>query len=189
MDGSCPSGNDTAAISLPGGHARKGLKKKSSKWIKGLAPDYRHYFYWQRGYGAFSVSPSQKQRARLSRAFGARSEAVNIPGARTVQSPRGGGGDHGQRAAPQRCHDAPQPRGKGFAGNSGAAPPQEYPHHGALHPRRLRADPADGEGAQPDFGVKRAGGSKRGSECPWRNSMAFSRQLFLLFHPPKVGFD
>jgi putative transposase len=36
----------------------EGLKKKSSKWIKGLAADYRH-FYWQRGYGAFSVSPSQ----------------------------------------------------------------------------------------------------------------------------------
>jgi len=36
----------------------EGLKKKSSKWIKGLAPDYRR-FYWQRGYGAASVSPSQ----------------------------------------------------------------------------------------------------------------------------------
>jgi len=36
----------------------EGLKKNSSKWIKGLAIDYRH-FYWQRGYGAFSVSPSQ----------------------------------------------------------------------------------------------------------------------------------
>ena len=36
----------------------EGLKKKSSKWIKGLAPDYRH-LYWQRGYGAFSVRPSQ----------------------------------------------------------------------------------------------------------------------------------
>ena len=36
----------------------EGLKKKSSKWIKGLALDYRR-FYWQRGYGAFSVSPSQ----------------------------------------------------------------------------------------------------------------------------------
>ena len=36
----------------------EGLKKKSSKWIKGLAPDYRH-LYWQRGYGAFSVSASQ----------------------------------------------------------------------------------------------------------------------------------
>jgi putative transposase len=36
----------------------EGLKKKSSKWIKGIAPNYRH-FYWQRGYGAFSVSPSQ----------------------------------------------------------------------------------------------------------------------------------
>jgi putative transposase len=36
----------------------EGLKKKSSKWIKELAPEYRN-FYWQRGYGAFSVSPSQ----------------------------------------------------------------------------------------------------------------------------------
>jgi REP-associated tyrosine transposase len=33
------------------------LKKNSSKWIKGLAPKYGQ-FYWQRGYGAFSVSPS-----------------------------------------------------------------------------------------------------------------------------------
>lgn len=33
-------------------------KKTSSKWIKGLDPKYRG-FYWQRGYGAFSVSPSQ----------------------------------------------------------------------------------------------------------------------------------
>jgi putative transposase len=33
------------------------VKKKSSKWIKELAPEYRK-FYWQRGYGAFSVSPS-----------------------------------------------------------------------------------------------------------------------------------
>jgi putative transposase len=36
----------------------EGLKATSSKWIKGLARDYRH-FHWQRGYGAFSVSPSQ----------------------------------------------------------------------------------------------------------------------------------
>lgn len=36
----------------------EGLKKKSSKWIKGLASKYER-FYWQRGYGAFSVSPSQ----------------------------------------------------------------------------------------------------------------------------------
>jgi putative transposase len=36
----------------------EGLKKKSSKWIKELAPEYRN-FYWQRGYGAFSVRPSQ----------------------------------------------------------------------------------------------------------------------------------
>jgi REP element-mobilizing transposase RayT len=34
------------------------MKKTSSKWIKGLDPQYRQ-FYWQRGYGAFSVSPSQ----------------------------------------------------------------------------------------------------------------------------------
>jgi hypothetical protein len=34
------------------------LKKTSSKWIKGLNSKYRR-FYWQRGYGAFSISPSQ----------------------------------------------------------------------------------------------------------------------------------
>jgi putative transposase len=34
------------------------VKKTSSKWIKSLGPEYRG-FYWQRGYGAFSVSPSQ----------------------------------------------------------------------------------------------------------------------------------
>lgn len=34
------------------------VKKTSSKWIKSLGPKYRG-FYWQRGYGAFSVSPSQ----------------------------------------------------------------------------------------------------------------------------------
>jgi hypothetical protein len=32
------------------------VKKTSSKWIKGLDAKYRG-FYWQRGYGAFSVSP------------------------------------------------------------------------------------------------------------------------------------
>jgi REP element-mobilizing transposase RayT len=36
----------------------EGLKKKSSKWIKELGPEYGK-FYWQRGCGAFSVSPSQ----------------------------------------------------------------------------------------------------------------------------------
>jgi putative transposase len=36
------------------------IKKTSSKWIKALDPKYRG-FYWQRGYGAFSVSPSQLQ--------------------------------------------------------------------------------------------------------------------------------
>ena len=34
------------------------VKKTSSKRIKGLNSKYRR-FYWQRGYGAFSVSPSQ----------------------------------------------------------------------------------------------------------------------------------
>jgi REP element-mobilizing transposase RayT len=34
------------------------IKKTSSKWIKALEARYRGFF-WQRGYGAFSVSPSQ----------------------------------------------------------------------------------------------------------------------------------
>ena len=34
------------------------VKKASSKWIKALDVRYRGFF-WQRGYGAFSVSPSQ----------------------------------------------------------------------------------------------------------------------------------
>jgi REP element-mobilizing transposase RayT len=34
------------------------MKKVSSKWIKALDVRYRGFF-WQRGYGAFSVSPSQ----------------------------------------------------------------------------------------------------------------------------------
>ena len=34
------------------------IKKASSKWIKTLDSRYRGFF-WQRGYGAFSVSPSQ----------------------------------------------------------------------------------------------------------------------------------
>jgi REP-associated tyrosine transposase len=34
------------------------MKKASSKWIKQLDPRYRP-FSWQRGYAAFSVSPSQ----------------------------------------------------------------------------------------------------------------------------------
>jgi REP element-mobilizing transposase RayT len=36
------------------------VKKTSSKWIKALDRKYRG-FYWQRGYGSFSVSPSQLQ--------------------------------------------------------------------------------------------------------------------------------
>ena len=34
------------------------IKKASSKWIKSLHPRYRGFF-WQRGYAAFSVSPSK----------------------------------------------------------------------------------------------------------------------------------
>lgn len=34
------------------------IKKTSSKWIKTIDPKYRGFF-WQRGYGAFSVGPSQ----------------------------------------------------------------------------------------------------------------------------------
>jgi len=34
------------------------IKKASSKWIKALGAQYRGFF-WQRGYGAFSISPSQ----------------------------------------------------------------------------------------------------------------------------------
>ena len=34
------------------------IEKASSKWIKELDARYRGFF-WQRGYGAFSVSPSQ----------------------------------------------------------------------------------------------------------------------------------
>jgi putative transposase len=36
------------------------IKKASSKWIKALDPRYRGFF-WQRGYGAFSVSPSHSR--------------------------------------------------------------------------------------------------------------------------------
>ena len=35
------------------------IKTSSSKWIKTKDPKYRK-FYWQQGYGAFSVSISQK---------------------------------------------------------------------------------------------------------------------------------
>jgi putative transposase len=33
------------------------LKRQSSKWIKEESPDLTS-FYWQQGYGAFSISPS-----------------------------------------------------------------------------------------------------------------------------------
>ena len=48
-----------------------------------------------------------------------------------------GGGDHRARVAAFRGDNFAQSRGKGFAGNPGTASPQEYPHHGPLHPRRL----------------------------------------------------
>jgi putative transposase len=35
----------------------KEFKRKSSRWIKTISPDLRN-FYWQKGYGAFSVSPA-----------------------------------------------------------------------------------------------------------------------------------
>lgn len=34
------------------------LKRNSSKWVKKIGPEYLS-FYWQRGYGVFSVSPSK----------------------------------------------------------------------------------------------------------------------------------
>ena len=39
------------------------IKKTSSKWIKELNASYRGFF-WQRGYGVFSVSPSQFEALR-----------------------------------------------------------------------------------------------------------------------------
>ncbi len=36
------------------------IKKKSSSWIKGIDPSQYEKFSWQRGYGAFSVSPSNR---------------------------------------------------------------------------------------------------------------------------------
>src|SRR5690606_13352098 len=34
------------------------VKSHSSRWIKTKGEDYKH-FYWQNGYGCFSVNPSQ----------------------------------------------------------------------------------------------------------------------------------
>ena len=44
----------------------------------------------------------------------------------------GVGGDYRPRVAAQRGDNPPQWRREGFAGNPGAAPSQEYPHHSAL---------------------------------------------------------
>ena len=72
----------------------------------------------------------------------------------------GVGGDYRPRVAAQRGDNPPQSRREGFAGNPGAAPSQEYPHHSALYPRRLRTDPADGGSTQPSFAVKNLNGSE-----------------------------
>ncbi len=37
------------------------IKSNSSKWIKTKGPEYEN-FYWQDGYGAFSVNPSEIDR-------------------------------------------------------------------------------------------------------------------------------
>lgn len=39
------------------------VKKESSKWMKTQGPEFKN-FYWQGGYGAFSVSPAHAQKAR-----------------------------------------------------------------------------------------------------------------------------
>ena len=39
------------------------VKKESSKWMKTQGPEFGN-FYWQGGYGAFSVSPAHAQKAR-----------------------------------------------------------------------------------------------------------------------------
>jgi len=39
------------------------IKKGTSKWIKTKSPGLRQ-FYWQNGYGAFSVSPSKVEEVR-----------------------------------------------------------------------------------------------------------------------------
>ena len=48
----------TLARTLSQAQLTEQIKKASSKWIKELDPRYRGFF-WQRGYAAFSVSPSQ----------------------------------------------------------------------------------------------------------------------------------
>ncbi len=42
-------------VTIPG--LIRELKRESSKWIKEQSPDLTS-FYWQQGYGAFSISPS-----------------------------------------------------------------------------------------------------------------------------------
>jgi putative transposase len=52
----------TLARTLSQAEMIEDLKKASSKWIKDVAVRYRGFF-WQRGYAAFSVSPSQLEAA------------------------------------------------------------------------------------------------------------------------------
>lgn len=40
------------------------LKRESSKWLKEQSPSLRG-FYWQSGYGAFSISPSHVDRLKI----------------------------------------------------------------------------------------------------------------------------
>jgi putative transposase len=49
---------DDAPTNSFSGRVDREIKKASSKWIKALDARYRGFF-WQRGYGAFSVSPRQ----------------------------------------------------------------------------------------------------------------------------------
>ena len=39
------------------------LKRESSKWLKEQAPDLAS-FYWQNGYGAFSISPAHVEQLK-----------------------------------------------------------------------------------------------------------------------------
>ena len=49
--------------SLTVAHLIRELKRESSKWIKSQGPNLAP-FYWQNGYGAFSVSPAHVEPLR-----------------------------------------------------------------------------------------------------------------------------
>lgn len=54
----CRLGRDVSVSDLV-----KELKRESSKWLKSKSPELTS-FYWQSGYGAFSVSPSHIEAVR-----------------------------------------------------------------------------------------------------------------------------